>query len=83
MVMKTKQKVERLLHTISEARERLGGVSANTIYALFDLGELEPVKIGGRTMVRASDIEALAARGTHGGGLQKAAQEKKELQTAA
>ncbi|RVO94992.1 helix-turn-helix domain-containing protein [Sinorhizobium meliloti] len=36
--------------------------SRRNIYALFKKGDLQPAKVGGRTLVRRSDIDALIDR---------------------
>lgn len=48
--------MEKLL-TVTEAREVLGGVSAQTIYRLLAEDELVAVKIRDRTFFRPSDLE--------------------------
>jgi len=49
------------LYAINEARERLGGISRNSIYALLRSGALASVVIGSRRFVPATAIEALIA----------------------
>lgn len=38
------------------------GISRTTLYALIKAGELTPVKIGTRTLIRHNDLEALIER---------------------
>jgi excisionase family DNA binding protein len=47
-----------------EAGRILGRVSSMTIWRLVKAGELRPVKIGGRTLYRQSDLRALMERGS-------------------
>jgi excisionase family DNA binding protein len=46
-----------------EAARVLGGVSLVTLWRLAKASELEPVKIGSRTMFRRSDLETLIRTG--------------------
>jgi hypothetical protein len=45
------------LHSINEARRRLGNVGRNAIYDLLNSGQLEAKKIGRRTLVVDVSIE--------------------------
>lgn len=51
------------MYSIAEARERLGGVSRSTVYALIERGELRSTRVGGRRLVSSSAIAELAQRG--------------------
>jgi hypothetical protein len=54
----------RSLYSIAEAREMLGGISRNTIYALLHTGDLPSVVIGCRRFVSESAIADLIAKST-------------------
>jgi len=56
--------MDRDLYSISEARERLGGISRNSIYALLNAGELASVVLGCRRFITAAAIADLIARST-------------------
>ena len=53
--------VNKLSYSIDEAVDA-SGIGRTTIYALIKAGELTPVKIGKRTLIRKSDLEALLER---------------------
>ena len=55
--MKTRE-----LYSVAEARELLGGISRNTIYALLNSGELASVVIGCRRFVSQEAISALISK---------------------
>lgn len=55
---------DRDLYTIQEARERLGGVSRNSIYGLLRTGQLASVVIGCRRFIAATAIVDLIAKST-------------------
>ena len=55
---------DRDLHSIREARERLGGISQNTIYQLLRCGSLVSVVIGCRRFISSDAISDLIARST-------------------
>lgn len=55
---------ERDLYSIDEARERLGGISRNSIYQLLHKGQLASVIIGTRRLVSAAAIAQLIANST-------------------
>lgn len=55
---------ERELFSITEARERLGGISRNGIYALLRRGELASVVIGCRRFISKGAITDLIAKAT-------------------
>ncbi len=47
------------LLSVRELQTTLGGISRRTVYTLVESGELPIVKIRGRTMFRAADVERL------------------------
>ena len=57
----TSRQEPKLLFSIKEAGLALG-VSRSTVYKLIGRGELKPVHIGARTLIRVADIEALVIR---------------------
>ena len=44
------------LLSIEEAARRLGGISKWTVYAWLSQGRLQRTKVGGRTMIRESEL---------------------------
>jgi excisionase family DNA binding protein len=73
---------QRLAYSIREVG-RLLGVGKNTVCNLLDTGELERVKIGKRTLIRAADLEALIARGrTNESSLVRASREARAHKAA-
>ena len=50
--------MERLL-TVDEAARALGGISKYTIHAWLSSGKLHRTKVGSRTMIRESDLQAV------------------------
>lgn len=50
-----------ICYTIKQAAAACG-ISRTTLYALIKAGELTPVKIGVRTLIRHNDLEALLER---------------------
>ena len=54
----------RVLYSIKEARQLLGGISRNTIYALLRSGRLPSVVIGCRRFVAQTAIADLVATST-------------------
>jgi excisionase family DNA binding protein len=44
------------LLSIDEAAKRLGGISKWTVYAWLSQGRLQRTKVGGRTMIRESEL---------------------------
>ena len=52
----------RVLHSITEVTERLGGISRSTIYVLAKRGDLEIVKIGRRSFVPDQSLETFVSR---------------------
>lgn len=55
---------DRELYSVTEARELLGGICRNTIYALLNSGELASVVIGCRRFISHEAISALIAKST-------------------
>jgi hypothetical protein len=55
---------DRALYSIKEARELLGGISRNGIYALLRTGELASVVIGCRRFISGTEIGALISQST-------------------
>lgn len=53
--------MSKLSYSIHEAVEA-SGIGRTTIYELIKAGELTPVKIGTRTLIRRCDLEALLER---------------------
>lgn len=49
------------LFSVKEACEKLGGISKWTMYAWLSQGKLARTKVGGRTMVRLSELERVVA----------------------
>lgn len=56
-----KPRIARLNYTVREAEYRLN-VSHTKIYELFKTGELQPIKIGTKTLVPESELDAYVAR---------------------
>ena len=52
--------IEPLLVSIKETQRLLGGISRRTIYLMASDGEIEFVKVRGRSFVRISQIRELA-----------------------
>ncbi len=50
--------MERLL-TVDDAARALGGISKYTIHAWLSSGKLQRTKVGSRTMIRESDLQAV------------------------
>jgi excisionase family DNA binding protein len=55
VLVKEIQKMEELL-SIPEAAKRLGGISKWTVHAWLSKGRLQRTKVGGRTMIRESEL---------------------------
>jgi Helix-turn-helix domain len=55
---------DRKLYSIKEARELLGGISRNGIYALLRTGELPSVVIGCRRFISDAAISTLISQST-------------------
>jgi excisionase family DNA binding protein len=49
------------LLSVEEAARRLGGLSKYTIHAWLSAGKLRRTKVGSRTMIRESDLQAFIA----------------------
>jgi excisionase family DNA binding protein len=58
--------MEDKLFDVKAAAEYLGGVSAYTVCAWLSAGKLRRTKIGGRTMLRRSELERFIAAGDGG-----------------
>jgi excisionase family DNA binding protein len=54
--------MERLL-SVEEARLMLGGISKWTLYAWLSQGRLLRTKVGGRTMIRESELQKVIENG--------------------
>jgi excisionase family DNA binding protein len=54
--------VENLL-SVAEAAKRLGGISRWTVYAWLSQGRLRRTKVGGRTMIRESELQKVICEG--------------------
>jgi excisionase family DNA binding protein len=54
--------LENLL-SIEEAARRLGGISKWTIHAWLSQGRLQRTKVGGRTMIRESELSKVIEHG--------------------
>ena len=61
------------LYTVDEAARRLGGISKWTVHAWLSQGRLQRTKVGGRTMIRESEL----ARVIEDGGKSPAPRHKK------
>jgi excisionase family DNA binding protein len=59
--------MEKLL-SVEEAAKRLGGLSKWTIHAWLSQGKLLRTKVGGRTMIRESELQKVIVEGgkSHG-----------------
>ncbi len=51
------------LLSVDEVAKRLGGLSRWTIYSWLSAGKLKRVKIGGRVMVRESEVQRVIREG--------------------
>jgi excisionase family DNA binding protein len=51
------------LVSIKEAAKRLGGLSKWTIHSWLSQGRLQRTKVGGRTMIRESELEKMIEDG--------------------
>ena len=54
--------MEQLL-SVEEVARRLGGISKWTVHAWLSQGRLQRTKVGGRTMVRESELEKVIKEG--------------------
>jgi excisionase family DNA binding protein len=51
------------LYSVSEAAKLLGGISKWTIHAWLSQGKLRRTKVGGRTMIRESELAKVIEHG--------------------
>jgi excisionase family DNA binding protein len=51
------------LYSVSEAAKVLGGISKWTVHAWLSQGKLQRTKVGGRTMIRESELEKVVQDG--------------------
>jgi excisionase family DNA binding protein len=51
------------LYSVEEAAKRLGGISKWTIHAWLSQGRLQRTKVGGRTMIRESELHKVIEDG--------------------
>jgi len=51
------------LLSVEEAARRLGGVSKWTVHAWLSQGKLQRTKVGGRTMIRESELQKVIKDG--------------------
>ena len=54
--------MEKLL-SVSEAAQALGGISKWTVHAWLSKGRLQRTKVGGRTMIRESELQRVIQDG--------------------
>ena len=54
--------MDRLL-SVSEAASALGGISKWTVHAWLSQGRLQRTKVGGRTMIRESELQKVIEEG--------------------
>jgi excisionase family DNA binding protein len=52
-----------VLLSVAEVGKRLGGISKWTIYAWLSQGKLQRTKVGGRTMIRESELQKVIQDG--------------------
>jgi excisionase family DNA binding protein len=52
-----------MLLSVSEAAKRLGGISKWTVHAWLSQGRLTRTKVGGRTMIRESELQKVIDEG--------------------
>lgn len=50
------------LMSVEQVAEQLGGISKWTVHAWLSKGKLRRTKVGSRTMIRESDLQAFIAR---------------------
>ena len=53
-----------VLRSVNESARRLGGISKWTLYSWLSKGKLQRTKVGGRTMIRESELQKMI----HDGG---------------
>jgi excisionase family DNA binding protein len=51
------------LFSVEEAAKRLGGISKWTVHAWLSQGKLQRTKVGGRTMIRESELAKVIVDG--------------------
>lgn len=51
------------LYSVSEAAKLLGGISKWTVHAWLSQGRLQRTKVGGRTMIRESELTKVIEHG--------------------
>jgi excisionase family DNA binding protein len=51
------------LLSVAEAAKRLGGISKWTVHAWLSQGRLQRTKVGGRTMIRESELTKVIQHG--------------------
>ena len=51
------------LISVAEAAKRLGGISKWTVHAWLSQGRLQRTKVGGRTMIRESELQKVIQDG--------------------
>jgi excisionase family DNA binding protein len=51
------------LYSVTEAAKKLGGISKWTVHAWLSQGKLLRTKIGGRTMIRESELQRVIQDG--------------------
>lgn len=51
------------LISVEEAAKRLGGISKWTVHAWLSQGKLQRTKVGGRTMIRESELQRVIEDG--------------------
>jgi excisionase family DNA binding protein len=59
------------LLSITEASLRLGGISKWTLHAWLSKGKLQRTKVGGRTMIRESELKKVIEEGGESRQLQR------------
>jgi excisionase family DNA binding protein len=52
-----------LLLSVKEAAKRLGGISKWTVHAWLSQGRMQRTKVGGRTMIRESELQKVIEDG--------------------
>lgn len=52
-----------VLLSVSEAAKRLGGISKWTVHSWLSQGKLRRTKVGGRTMIRESELQRVIEDG--------------------
>jgi excisionase family DNA binding protein len=51
------------LYSVAEAAKKLGGISQWTVHAWLSQGRLQRTKVGGRTMIRESELQKVIRDG--------------------